>query len=336
LASGDRSRAGLDERGRVRHRAHDTRAAREPRLNRGHRNSRGDRDHERVGSDHAGDCVEHATENLRRDREHDDLRRGRHFVVGRRVDRVLLAQLAHPLFTRTRRRHTLRREVPSAQQPANHGLGHVSRADETDRFRDGHPARALYDLAMLTLAAFLLLLGQPHDFETEARDVAKAVIAGDYARATRNFNAEVMKGLPPEILKQVYEQQIAPNVGAFESAGDATSEKLGSVTVVTIPAKFEKGPVSIVVAFDAEGKVGGLFFRPGRAPEPAPTRFADYQTKTRLQLPFDDQWFVFWGGRTVQQNYHVIAKDQRFAYDILIMRDGKSHEGDDKVLANYY
>ncbi|PYQ31626.1 MAG: M23 family peptidase [Acidobacteria bacterium] len=194
----------------------------------------------------------------------------------------------------------------------------------------------MYDLAMLTLAAFLLLLGQPHDFETEARDVAKAVIAGDYAGATRNFNAEMMKGLPPEILKQVYEQQIAPNVGAFESAGDATSEKLGSVTVVTIPAKFEKGPVSIVVAFDAEGKVGGLFFRPGRAPEPAPTRFADYQTKTRLQLPFDDQWFVFWGGRTVQQNYHVIAKDQRFAYDILIMRDGKSHEGDDKVLANYY
>jgi len=189
---------------------------------------------------------------------------------------------------------------------------------------------------MLTLVAFLLLLGQPHDFEAEARDIAKAIIAGDYATATKNFNAEMMKGLPPEMLRQVYEQQIAPNVGAFEAAGEATSETLNGITVVTIPAKFEKAPVSIVVAFDADGKVGGLFFRPDRAVEPAPTRFADYQTNTRLQLPFEDQWFVFWGGRTVKQNYHAIAKDQRFAYDLLIVKDAMSHEGDDKVLANYY
>lgn len=189
---------------------------------------------------------------------------------------------------------------------------------------------------MFALAAFLLLLGQPHDFEAEARDVAKAIIAKDYEAAAKNFNATMMKGLPPATLKQVYEQQIAPNLGAFESAGTATTEKQGDFTIVTIPAKFEKAAANIVVAFDAEGKVGGLWFRPGEGPKPAPTRFADYQTKTKLQLPFDDQWFVFWGGRTVQQNYHVIAKDQRFAYDLLIVKDGKSHEGDDKVLANYY
>lgn len=189
---------------------------------------------------------------------------------------------------------------------------------------------------MFALAAFLLLLGQPHDFEAEARDVVKAILAKDYAAATKNFNDTMMKGLPPEKLKQVYEQQIAPSVGAFENAGTATTQTQNGITVVMIPAKFEKGPVSIIVTFDAEGKVGGLWFRPGEGPKPAPTRFADYQTKTKLQLPFDDQWFVFWGGRTVQQNYHVIARDQRFAYDLLIVKDGKSHEGDDKVLTNYY
>lgn len=189
---------------------------------------------------------------------------------------------------------------------------------------------------MFALAAFLLLLGQPHDFEAEARDVAKAIIAKDYEAAAKNFNAAMMKGLPPATLKQVYEQQIAPNLGAFESAGTPKTETQNGITVVTIPAKFEKAAANIVVAFDAEGKVAGLWFRPSEGPQPAPTRFADYQTKTRLQLPFDEQWFVFWGGRTVQQNYHVIAKDQRFAYDLLIVKDGKSHEGDDKVLANYY
>ena len=30
-----------------------------------------------------------------------------------------------------------------------------------------------------------------------------------------------------------------------------------------------------------------------------------------MHLPFDGEWFVFWGGRTIEENYHVIAVDQR-------------------------
>ena len=58
--------------------------------------------------------------------------------------------------------------------------------------------------------------------------------------------------------------------------------------------------------------------------------------KTLLQLPFEGEWFVFWGGRTITDNYHVVASDQRFAYDILIVKDGVSHSGDGKLLEQYY
>jgi len=46
-----------------------------------------------------------------------------------------------------------------------------------------------------------------------------------------------------------------------------------------------------------------------------------------LRLPFDGTWTVGWGGRTVKDNYHAATVDQRFAYDILIMRDGSTRKG---------
>jgi len=57
---------------------------------------------------------------------------------------------------------------------------------------------------------------------------------------------------------------------------------------------------------------------------PASTRFLDYQTKTQLLLPFNGEWYVYWGGRTVGQNQHAMMSDKRFAYDFLILRQGSS------------
>ena len=54
------------------------------------------------------------------------------------------------------------------------------------------------------------------------------------------------------------------------------------------------------------------------------------------QLPFEGEWYVFWGGRTPEQNYHVVSRSQRFSYDMLVMRDGKSHVNDGKALTDYH
>jgi murein DD-endopeptidase MepM/ murein hydrolase activator NlpD len=181
-----------------------------------------------------------------------------------------------------------------------------------------------------------MLLGRDtHDYEADARALLASILSNDFAAATRNFNETMMGALGPEKLAEVYKTQIAPQLGAFESAGKATTANESGITIITIAAKFEKAPISFVVAYDAAGKVAGLWFRP-QSPEPAPTRFADYQTKTNLRLPFDGEWYVFWGGRTMDQNYHVIAKDQRFAYDLVIKRKGFTYSGSPKSNANYF
>jgi murein DD-endopeptidase MepM/ murein hydrolase activator NlpD len=191
-------------------------------------------------------------------------------------------------------------------------------------------------LALVT-ACMIASTAWASDYEAAARQVLTNILAKDYVAAAKNFNEQMMAALPPEKLGQVFENQIQPQIGAFKSVREAKTETQGPYTVITLLSNFERGPVNVIVAFDAQGKVGGLFFKPAQPPtEPAATRFSDYRTKTNLRLPFDGEWFVFWGGRTREQNYHVIARDQRFAYDILIIRDGSSFSGDSKIAANYY
>src|ERR1700740_3723684 len=55
-----------------------------------------------------------------------------------------------------------------------------------------------------------------------------------------------------------------------------------------------------------------------------PTEFFHYQTRPALPLPFDGEWYVYWGGRSVAQNRHVVTHDQRFACDFLILARGYS------------
>lgn len=71
-------------------------------------------------------------------------------------------------------------------------------------------------------------------------------------------------------------------------------------------------------------------------PTLADSRFLDYQTKVPLRLPFDGEWFVVWGGRTLDQNYHAANGAQRFAVDLLIYRGGATYRGDRQVKSNYY
>jgi len=89
-------------------------------------------------------------------------------------------------------------------------------------------------------------------------------------------------------------------------------------------------PVHTGFGFDRESNI--YQFEVMTLPLEAPTNFSDYQTKTKLGLPFEGEWYVAWGGRSINLNQHAVAPDQRFAYDFLIKKDGYSFT--DKGLNN--
>jgi len=133
-----------------------------------------------------------------------------------------------------------------------------------------------------------------------------------------------------------FRRQVDNQVGSEASVlSESVEEVLGQRTYRRV-AQFDgiARPITVSWTFDNEDRVAGFYIRPQQ--EPAPSPYLDYDTQARLYLPFRGEWFVYWGGRTVDQNYHAAARDQRFAYDLLVVRNGSSHWGDGSRLEQFY
>lgn len=63
-------------------------------------------------------------------------------------------------------------------------------------------------------------------------------------------------------------------------------------------------------------------------PHAARTEYLDYQTRTKLRLPFDGVWHVYWGGVKMSDNYHAASSAQRFAFDFVKIKNEQSDRGD--------
>ncbi len=87
-------------------------------------------------------------------------------------------------------------------------------------------------------------------------------------------------------------------------------------------------------SFGPDDNIEGFYVR--RVPEEAVSAYLNYETRAALRLPFEGEWYVFWGGRTLEENYHAENPAQRFAYDFVVHKDGKSHSGDGARLTDYH
>jgi hypothetical protein len=106
--------------------------------------------------------------------------------------------------------------------------------------------------------------------------------------------------------------------------------------IYTRLSKFDQVPFNIIVqfTFDSTGKVAGFFVT--RDASPAGSQFLEYKDKTVFTLPVTGKWTVYQGGRTVFDNYHAATKDQRFAYDLLVIKDESMFAGKGEDLSDYY
>ena len=53
-------------------------------------------------------------------------------------------------------------------------------------------------------------------------------------------------------------------------------------------------------------------------------------------MPFNSDWFVVWGGRTLKENYHASLGDQRFAIDVVQIENGSTFKGNGARNEDYY
>ena len=161
--------------------------------------------------------------------------------------------------------------------------------------------------------------GQSLEYKEALETFKKHYNAKDAQAVFDMMSPEMQAQLPTETVEQV--------VGTFQKL-------LGSLKMAeyqntvneteTYLAIFDKGEQNMSFSLNSAGKLTGLLFKPTKVPEVIP-KFE--RNITTFSLPFKGEWFTVWGGDNKRQNYHVIDRSQRRAFDFLVLgENGKTHE----------
>jgi len=124
--------------------------------------------------------------------------------------------------------------------------------------------------------------------------------------------------------------------GLKSQAGQITKRqfvKYVNGTYASYKTNFERALFAVNISVDNNSKINGLFIKPF-TDENLPKMERNI---TKLQLPFDGEWTVIWGGDTKELNYHVENQAQKNAFDIVIKDErGNSFKTDGITNEDYY
>ena len=111
--------------------------------------------------------------------------------------------------------------------------------------------------------------------ETLAKEVAELLRKGDLDAVAARFSPQMAVALPKERFREVW-NGLPTQLGALKSLGAPAVRGDGERESAWVPVEFEKAAVSILLAFDAEGRLAGLRIVPGGPPSPwSPAAYAD-------------------------------------------------------------
>jgi hypothetical protein len=169
--------------------------------------------------------------------------------------------------------------------------------------------------------------------------LAAALTAGQAMELAHRYLAQVERGETDEVWMHMTPpmQAALKDRAAWSSMPAQLKAQLGNETahelervlpgvhmqIYTRLSRFSKAAGSFVttMAIDDQSRIAGYSIAP--LPNPAESSHLDHRDKTRLRLPCRGRWLVYQGGRSTYDNYHAVAIDQRFAYDLVAVQDGK-------------
>ena len=186
----------------------------------------------------------------------------------------------------------------------------------------------------IVLASVLPVLGQ--DTQSAGRAQSEAFLAGDIAGVWEDMAPPMQEAFGTIEGLQQFRDTLTRDFGEEVEVMSEQVQPGEGVEAYLRMSRWSKiePPLLMQWVFDPQQKIVGFLVQP--MPVLAESRFLEYETQAELHLPFTGEWFVVWGGRTLEQNYHAADRAQRFAMDVLIYRDGVTHSGDTSALESYY
>ncbi|MBY0086313.1 M23 family metallopeptidase [Brevibacillus brevis] len=145
---------------------------------------------------------------------------------------------------------------------------------------------------------------------------------------------EVYEQTSPSFKQQVSKAQFVEGYTAF-SAGlkswnhHSHTSVNGSYYGTWVDQDAKRG---LVLSMDEKGIITGVLLKPLQSYPDTDNAL----TKLAYSAPFTGEWYVFWGGQNVLSNYHYEVESQRYAYDLIQVKDGLSYKGDPAKNESYF
>ena len=152
--------------------------------------------------------------------------------------------------------------------------------------------------------------------------------SNEYQKIFDLFSPEMKSALPIEQTTD-FLKGLKTQAGKIEKREFVKYEQ----TYASYKTTFERIVFAVNISLDNNGKINGLFVKPFKE-ENLPKL---ERNETKLILPFNGEWSVFWGGDTKELNYHVESEAQKNAFDIVITdQNGKTYKTDGQTNEDYY
>lgn len=189
---------------------------------------------------------------------------------------------------------------------------------------------------MKILNLILLILVPMLSFGQTETETAKKVSAefekyfnsDEYQKIFDLFAPEMKSALPIEQTTD-FLKGLKSQAGKIQKREFAKYEQ----TYASYKTTFERTVFAVNISLDNNGKINGLFVKPFKEDNLPKLE----RNETKLILPFNGEWTVFWGGDTKELNYHIESEAQKNAFDIVITdKNGKTFKTDGKTNEDYY
>jgi hypothetical protein len=165
-------------------------------------------------------------------------------------------------------------------------------------------------------------------FSDVAQRMVKAINAADYEAVRKDFNEEMLQEFPVEKCR-AFCRDISRKQGKINKLEPPQFQSAVSAGFV---ARCEHGALNFTLTLDKQGRVAAMRFEPLSDP-PVPPK-----NQTKLRLPFNEAWLVYWGGDTFELNQvHHGDPTQNFAFDLVgVDAGGKTHKKNASRIEDYY
>lgn len=143
------------------------------------------------------------------------------------------------------------------------------------------------------------------------------------------FDPEMKEALPLDKTKEFF-TQMRQDAGAIVKHEFIEKKQTAS----RYKTDFSNMVLWMTISQNEKNEVNGLLFNEYDGPGEAATMI---RNTTQMILPFTGEWFVFWGGDTKEQNYHVAYRPQKNAFDIVMVdENNRSFKTNGRTNEDFY